>query len=118
MPHDDETTSGLESSVLWHIRNLTTLPTEPPALVLQYRLPGDKRPFDFAWPDKRLALEVDGGIWTNGAHTRGKGKLRDDDKTNYAAACGWRVMRFNTNFQDDPMHHLTLLVEAYNYEHD
>jgi very-short-patch-repair endonuclease len=49
--------------------------------------------FDFAWPAERLALEVDGGIWTWGAHGRGAGIERDQDKTNLAAALGWRVMR-------------------------
>lgn len=49
--------------------------------------------FDYAWPDRRLALEVEGGVWTNGRHTRGSGFLRDVEKYNAAAVAGWRLIR-------------------------
>ena len=49
--------------------------------------------FDFAWPDHKLALEVDGGIWVRGAHGRGTGIQRDQEKLNAAAVLGWRVLR-------------------------
>ena len=49
--------------------------------------------FDYAWPDRRVALEVEGGIWTGGAHGRGTGITRDIEKYNYAAAMGWLVIR-------------------------
>ena len=49
--------------------------------------------FDYAWPDKKIALEVEGGVWTGGRHTRGKGFLADMEKYNSAAAQGWRVLR-------------------------
>lgn len=51
--------------------------------------------FDFAWPEDshKVALEVDGGIWQNGRHTRGLGYLRDIEKLNRAAVLGWRVIR-------------------------
>lgn len=49
--------------------------------------------FDFAWPDLKVALEVEGGTWSNGRHTRGKGFADDCEK--YAEACidGWQVIR-------------------------
>jgi len=50
--------------------------------------------FDFAWPDKKIAVEVEGGIWTGGRHTRGKGFLDDCEKYNQAALLGWMVLRF------------------------
>jgi hypothetical protein len=49
--------------------------------------------FDYAWPDHRVALEVDGGIWTAGRHTRGAGWLKDTEKLNTAASLGWRLLR-------------------------
>jgi very-short-patch-repair endonuclease len=49
--------------------------------------------FDFAWPANEVALEVEGGIWTNGRHTRGAGFARDLEKYNTAAAMGWRILR-------------------------
>ena len=49
--------------------------------------------FDFAWPEALVALEVDGGVWTQGRHTRGLGVLGDHEKLNAAAVLGWRVIR-------------------------
>lgn len=49
--------------------------------------------FDYAWPSEKVALEVDGGVWTQGRHTRGAGFLRDAEKFNIAACMGWRVLR-------------------------
>lgn len=52
--------------------------------------------FDFAWPDRKLAAEVDGGVWIGGRHNRGTGFERDCEKLNAAAVLGWRVLRFTT----------------------
>ena len=49
--------------------------------------------FDFAWPDARLALEVEGGVWSGGAHGRGTGIVRDMAKATLAAEEGWRIIR-------------------------
>ena len=49
--------------------------------------------FDFAWVDFAVALEVDGGVWTRGAHGRGSGIVRDIEKGNAAVMLGWRVLR-------------------------
>ena len=42
----------------------------------------------------KLAIEIDGGIWTGGRHTRGLGFQRDMEKLNLAAIEGWSVLRF------------------------
>lgn len=49
--------------------------------------------FDWGWPTYLVALEVEGGAWTRGRHTRGKGFLEDCVKYSEAAALGWRLLR-------------------------
>jgi hypothetical protein len=49
--------------------------------------------FDYAWPVEKVALEVEGGAWTGGRHTRGKGFTADMAKYSEAAALGWRLVR-------------------------
>ena len=59
----------------------------------QFRfVPGRQYRFDRAYPEHKLAIEVQGGIWTNGAHARGSGIERDALKFSIAAAMGWRVV--------------------------
>lgn len=41
-------------------------------------------------------IEVEGGIWSGGRHTRGKGYIGDMEKYNEAAAMGYKVLRFST----------------------
>lgn len=53
--------------------------------------------FDFAWPDKKLAVEVEGGSWTGGRHTRGKGFSDDCQKYAEAVLLGWKVLRFTSD---------------------
>ena len=60
--------------------------------------PPRKFRFDYGWhgsPEHpyRLALEIDGGIWTKGGHSTGKGILRDMEKLNHATWWGWSVLR-------------------------
>lgn len=47
--------------------------------------------FDFAWPSARVAIEVDGAVWTAGRHTRGGGYESDARKGNAAIDMGWSV---------------------------
>lgn len=50
--------------------------------------------FDYAIVSKKIAIEVEGGAFTNGRHTRGKGFINDMEKYNEATATGWAVLRF------------------------
>lgn len=59
--------------------------------------PERKWRFDFAWPQRLLAVEVEGAVWANGRHTRGSGYVKDMEKYNRAAILGWRVLRFSTD---------------------
>lgn len=47
--------------------------------------------FDYAWPDQKVALEVQGGLFIKGRHTQGSWLLKEHEKLNTAAALGWRV---------------------------
>ena len=57
--------------------------------------------FDIAWPDLMIAVEIDGGVWTQGRHTRGAGYIADCEKFAEAAVLGWVVVRFPTDWVDD-----------------
>jgi len=56
--------------------------------------------FDFAWPDHMLAVEVEGGVWSQGRHTRGSGFIEDCTKYNNAALLGWTVLRVTADHID------------------
>ena len=49
--------------------------------------------FDYAFPEHKIALEVEGGVWTGGRHTSSVGFLNDMEKYNTATLMGWRVFR-------------------------
>lgn len=49
--------------------------------------------FDYAVPEYKIALEVEGGVWAGGRHTSPKGFLGDIEKYNTATLMGWRVFR-------------------------
>jgi len=52
--------------------------------------------FDFAWPDLKVAIEIQGGIHLGhrGGHSSAEGLARDMLKFNYAQIAGWRVLLF------------------------
>lgn len=48
---------------------------------------------DFWFAGAKLAVEIDGGGWVNGRHSRGEGIERDCEKTSHIAMAGYRLMR-------------------------
>jgi len=69
--------------------------------------------FDFAWPKPMVAVEMQGGVWSGGAHTRGGGYSKDCEKMNEAVALGWRVFYLTPGMlADDPMRWVTMIAEA------
>lgn len=50
--------------------------------------------FDVAIPEYQIAVELDGGTWIHGRHSRGAGVISDMDKINAATVRGWRVLRY------------------------
>lgn len=68
--------------------------------VREYRFhPTRQWRFDYAIPDHRIAIEIDGGIWINGRHNRASGYLGDMEKFNAAATLGWVVLKFTPQEQ-------------------
>lgn len=67
--------------------------------------------YDFAWPERRVAVEFDGGQWVafGGRHNRDS----DREKLNHGAALGWRVLRFsNQQWDTDPLTCMRLVAQA------
>ena len=74
---------------------------------------GRKFRVDFYWPWhsiermvdadelRGVVLEVDGGTWSGGRHTRGKGFEADCEKTNLLALQGYLVLRVTRTHVED-----------------
>ena len=76
-----------------------------PEPVAEYRFHPERRwRFDYAWPELgAVAVELEGGTWVQGRHTRGGGFEKDCIKYNAAVLLGWRVLRFTRGMLDvDP----------------
>lgn len=65
-----------------------------PLPTLHYRFAKPRRwAFDLAYVTLKIALEVEGGIWIQGRHTRGLGFENDLRKYNAAVLDGWLLLR-------------------------
>lgn len=65
------------------------------SVVKEYRFAPDRRfKADYALPQVKVLIEVEGGVFTSGRHTRGAGYISDLEKYNLAALLGFRVYRF------------------------
>lgn len=65
-----------------------------PDLISEHRFHPIRRwRFDRAHPQSKTAIELEGGIWIQGRHTRGKGYQNDTEKYNTAQLLGWTVFR-------------------------
>lgn len=62
--------------------------------VKEYRFhPVRRWRFDYAIVEHKIAIEVEGGVFTQGRHTRPLGFLGDIEKYNNATTLGWSVLR-------------------------
>ena len=50
--------------------------------------------FDFALPFHKIAIEINGGVWTGGRHVRGSGFINDMEKLNMATKTDWKVLQY------------------------
>jgi len=68
--------------------------------VREYRaIPGRRYVWDFAFPEQKLLVEVQGGVWmrTRSGHSTGTGVRRDCQKLNIATLNGWRSLAFTSD---------------------
>jgi len=56
---------------------------------------------DFAWPELKVGVEINGGIWVNGGHSRGSGVTKDIEKSNEAKRLGWTIYTFTDKHLKD-----------------
>lgn len=66
-------------------------------LVAEHRFCKRMWRFDFAHPKTKVAIEIEGGTWVGGAHSRGAHYRSDCEKYNAATKLGWRVFRLTTD---------------------
>ncbi len=73
--------------LLWRV-------VEGPTLATEYRFhPSRRWRADYAHEESRTLIELEGGVWVGGRHTRGQGFVADAEKYFEAALDGWRVVR-------------------------
>ena len=70
-------------------------------------LPNRKYRFDYLFllPEskiKGIAIEFEGGVWSNGRHIRPLGFIRDCEKYNLASLNGYIVLRFTSECLKNP----------------
>lgn len=82
--------SELEATLAFYLRLNDTIP----APEREYKFHPKRRwRFDFAWPEQRVALEVQGGIhMAKSGHNTAAGITRDCEKANEAIVTGWKVL--------------------------
>ncbi len=89
--------SSQKSHVLTFTSLIPQLPIQHPTTEQEYKFhPERKWRADFLITGTKILIEVEGGIWSGGRHTRGKGYLGDMEKYNSAAMMGFTVLRFST----------------------
>lgn len=104
-------TSTLEAQFAGLVRMLA--PDLPPYVSEHTFAKGRRWRFDAAWTKHRVAVELEGGVWSGGRHTRGSGFEADCSKYNRAALDGWIVLRYTASMLDhDPMTVIKQVREA------
>lgn len=64
-----------------------------PEPVPEYQFDRDRKwRSDFSWPVHKVCCEIQGGLFSGGAHVRGASLLREFEKLNKLATLGWRVL--------------------------
>jgi very-short-patch-repair endonuclease len=94
---DEDKPSRVPPSTAWPVFEAMLRAAKLPAPHYEFRFNAERKwRFDVAFPDHRIAVEIDGGVWRSGggAHSHPSGILRDMEKINAAQLAGWRVLRY------------------------
>lgn len=78
---------------LVHLCRLAGLPEPTP----EYKFHPTRKwraDYAFLFTTPRVLVEVDGGVWAQGRHTRGAGFIEDQRKLNAASLLGFTVLRY------------------------
>lgn len=69
-----------------------------PVPIAEYKFLADRKfRIDYCYPDRHLAIEIEGGVWSRGRHTRGAGFIGDMEKYNLLTENGWYLLRYQPN---------------------
>lgn len=91
--------SKLEETLLFQIKAVGL-----PVPEREYHFSDTRRwRLDFAYPERKIGIEVQGGIYSRGAHSRGSGLERDYEKINTAQLMGYKVFQFSRKMIEDGM---------------
>ena len=94
------------SSLEWHFF-LILQAEKIEGFVKDYKFHPTRRwKIDFCNPETKVGVELEGGIFTNGRHTRGAGYQADTEKYNEITKTGIRLLRYCSkeqmrNFKED-----------------
>ena len=73
-----------------------------PHFVREYQFAAPRKwRVDFAYPELAIAIEIEGGIHTNGRHVRASGFEKDCEKYNALAEKGWSLFRYTPQMVKD-----------------
>jgi hypothetical protein len=65
---------------------------------------------DYCWPIHKVIVEIEGGAWSQGRHTRGAGFVADMAKYNQAALLGYAVLRYTPQQLGDAVRDLRIML--------
>ena len=90
-----------------------------PALDTEVRFhPSRMWRFDYCHLATRTAIELEGGAYSRGRHTRGAGFIEDCHKYNAAARLGYTVFRIATGMvQPDTLSEIIEHIQEHTHEH-
>lgn len=82
-----------------------TFARNQPAPVEQHKFhPTRKWLLDMAWPPQKVAVELEGGLFVRGRHSRGAEYSKDCEKHRALVLMGWALLRYtNLDLRQRPM---------------